>query len=377
MEKIIETANKMLRLLIETYKHKSDPMFISNNEILDFFIKNDQKICYQDFVVIREFFLTQLGVPRQSFREIEKWFDGKANNTNITVKNGNFVRQGAWPRYYDAFKNALRLKRYSRKTIQIYCGCLKGANEWFVSEKNKLIDSMTGNDLYEFFLFLTDIKNASLSTMRCYRFAIAYYFKNTHNKDIDLSYVEGLRGSKHLPTVLSREEIRLILDAINNIKHRTMIALMYSSGLRLSELLSLKVGDIDINDMNIHVKEGKGRKDRITIFSEKIREDVNRFMHGKGPDEYLFLSTGKDARGNFHSLSGRTLQKVLESALKRAGINKKATPHDLRHSFATHLLENGISLRHIQQLLGHKNISTTSIYTKVTNPQLKGIKSPL
>src|SRR5271157_5148245 len=100
MEKIIETANKMLRLLIETYKNKGNPMFISNNEILDFFIKNNQRICYQDFVVIREFFLVQLGVPRQSFIEIEKWFDGKANNTNILINNGNFVRQGSCPRYY-------------------------------------------------------------------------------------------------------------------------------------------------------------------------------------------------------------------------------------------------------------------------------------
>ncbi len=375
MAKSIESENRMLQLLIETYNY--DPKLISNEKIENFFTKNRQDIGYHDFIAIRDYFLIKLRVPRKSFVKIEKWFTDKSTSINVLSGNEPSIQPGSWPRFYNPFKNALHLKRYSRKTIQIYCGCLRAVNNWCVSKKRRLIDEATGNDLYEFFLFLTNTKNASTSSIRLHRFAISYYFNNMLKKDVDLSYVEGLRSSKHLPTVLSRDDIRLVLDAINNIKHRTMIALMYSSGLRLSELISLKVGDINLKDMSIHVKEGKGKKDRVTIFSEKIKDDVGRFMQGKDPGAYLFLSTGRDANGKFHKLSGRTVQKVLESALKRAGINKKATPHDLRHSFATHLLENGISLRHIQQLLGHKNISTTTIYTKVTNPQIKGIKSPL
>ncbi|MBN1497884.1 MAG: tyrosine-type recombinase/integrase [Spirochaetes bacterium] len=271
----------------------------------------------------------------------------------------------------------MRLKRYSQKTIKIYLAALMAVNHWCVEHKKALIDDVDGNLLRGFFKYLTDEKQASLSTMRIHRFAVSYYFNHILNRDIDLSYVEGLRDSKHLPVVLSRDEIQRILGAIDNLKHRTMLALIYSSGLRLSELVTLKVKDVNIGELTIHVREGKGRKDRITIFSEKIRDDVERFMTGKLPVDYLFLSTIKDDRGRYRRLSGRTVQKVLEKALKRAGINRKATPHDLRHSFATHLLESGVSMRHIQMLLGHKNISTTTIYAKVSNPQLKGIRSPL
>lgn len=248
---------------------------------------------------------------------------------------------------------------------------------WSMAKKNKHIDDMDHADFRAFFLYLNNDREASASTVRVYRFALAYYFNNMLNMTIDLSFVEGVRNSKHLPVVFTRGEIARILDSIKNLKHRTMIALIYSSGLRLSELLSLRVRDVDCERLSIHVKEGKGKKDRITIFSDKIVDDLRRFMDGKRGDEFIFLSSGTDRQGRHHALSGRTVQKVLERALREAGINKKASPHDLRHTFATHLLENGISLRHIQVLLGHKNITTTSIYTKVYDPQLKGIRSPL
>ena len=367
----------MLQLLIDTYKYKNDPKFISNDEILKFFNSYRKKLLYQDFVEIRNYFLNTLGVPRKSLTEIETWYLGSPESSTGFTCHGELTVPRAYPRLYDAYKNALKLKRYSQKTVVLYCGALTAANDWCVRNKKKLIDDINAPELYDFFLYLTNEKKSSLSTMRIHRFAISYYFKRILNIEIDVSYVEGLKDSKHLPVVLSRDEIRSLIETINNLKHRTIIALMYSSGLRLSELLNLRVRDISLNELTIHVREGKGRKDRITIFSEKLKDDLNRFMRGKEPVEYLFLSSFKDDSGKYRRLSGRTVQKLLETALKRAGINKKASPHDLRHSFATHLLENGISLRHIQQLLGHKNISTTTIYTKVYSPSLKGIKSPL
>ncbi|HOD15489.1 MAG TPA: tyrosine-type recombinase/integrase [Spirochaetota bacterium] len=278
---------------------------------------------------------------------------------------------------YNECRDAMRLKRYSPKTIKIYLTALCAVNDWCLDNKHALLDDLDGNDLRGFFRYLTEEKKASLSTMRIHRFAVSYYFRQILKKDIDLAYVEGLRDSKHLPVVLSRDEVQRILGVIDNLKHRTMLALIYSSGLRLSELITLKVKDINLDELTIHVREGKGRKDRITIFSEKIKDDVGRFMKNKQLDEYLFLSAVTDDHGKHRRLSGRTVQKVLENAQKRAGITKKATPHDLRHSFATHLLENGVAISHIQKLLGHKNISTTTIYTRVSNPQLKGIRSPL
>jgi site-specific recombinase XerD len=369
--------NKILEMLLEKYSWKK-ANFISNDNIIDFFENNIKIIQYNDFIEIREYFQSILGVKRSAFKTIEIWFKTEIDKKALLNETNSLSEIPLEPpRNYRKLEEALKLKRYSRKTIKIYLGAVKMINIWSISHKNKYVDDMNHDDFRELFLYLNEEKRASASTVRVYRFALAYYFKNILNAGIDLSFVEGLRNEKHLPIVLSRDEIKRILNCINNVKHRTMIALIYSSGLRLSELVNLRVRDIDLANLSIHVKEGKGKKDRITIFSEKIVDDLKRFIDGKRSDEYVFLSSGKDRQGRYHPLSGRSVEKVLESALKRAGINKKATPHDLRHSFATHLLENGISLRHIQVLLGHKNISTTTIYTKVYNPHLKGIKSPL
>ncbi|HNW29131.1 MAG TPA: tyrosine-type recombinase/integrase [Spirochaetota bacterium] len=369
-------GNEILELLIDTYYYRKKPIYISNKDIYEFFVENKNKISRDDFICIRNYFQEHLKANRSIFSELEKWYSEPHAETRVLLRDGTILRK-SYPRHYQEFKNALKLKRYSPKTVKIYLGALSAANDWCFRTRDNLIDDVAGSAIYDFFLYMTNEKKASISSIRIHRFAISLYFRQVLGREIDLSYVEGLRDAKRLPVVLSRDEIQRMLDSINNLKHRTMLALMYSSGLRLAELVGLKVGDIGLQDLAIRVREGKGRKDRITIFSEKIRDDIGRFMTGKGPDEYLFQSPMKDSRGRHCRLSGRTVQKVFENALKRAGIGRKATPHDLRHSFATHLLENGISIRHIQQLLGHRNITTTTIYTKVYNPQLKGIRSPL
>jgi site-specific recombinase XerD len=150
-----------------------------------------------------------------------------------------------------------------------------------------------------------------------------------------------------------------------------MLALAYGAGLRLSEVVNLKVKDLSLDELTIHLKQAKGKKDRITILSEKIKDDLKNYIVGKRADEFVFTSE----RGG--KLSERTLQKIFQTALKKAKIKKPATFHSLRHSFATHLLENGVDVRYVQELLGHANIRTTQVYTKVTNPRLKNIKSPL
>lgn len=170
--------------------------------------------------------------------------------------------------------------------------------------------------------------------------------------------------------VLTKQEIERLLSVIINRKHKTLVGLSYAGGLRISEAIHLRVQDIDLEAKTIFVHQGKGKKDRISILSDRLISDLATLTNYKSARAYVFESE----RGG--PLTTRTAQKIFETALVKAGINKPATFHSLRHSFATHLLENGTDIRYVQELLGHANIRTTQIYTQVTNPMLKNIKSP-
>ncbi len=184
---------------------------------------------------------------------------------------------------------------------------------------------------------------------------------------IDLKYA---KRSKKLPVVLSRVEIEKIIQVTDNPKYKLMISLGYACGLRVSEVVNLKVADLDIDELLVHIKGGKGKKDRISVLPEKLQNDLRNFIAGKNKDDFVCASN----RGG--KLTTTSLQKMFRKSLVKAQVMKEATFHSLRHSFATHLLENGTDVRYVQELLGHSNIRTTQIYTQVTNPKLKNIKSP-
>ncbi len=179
------------------------------------------------------------------------------------------------------------------------------------------------------------------------------------------------KQSKRLPAILTREEIQHLLNQTRNIKHKTLLALSYSAGLRVSEVVALRVSDIDCISKTIIVRQGKGKKDRMTIMSDKLIVDVRSLTKNRDKNSYVFESN----RGG--KLTTETAQKVFYQCFFKSGIKKSASFHSLRHSFATHLLENGVDVRYMQELLGHANIRTTQIYTHVTNPSIKNIKSPL
>ena len=183
--------------------------------------------------------------------------------------------------------------------------------------------------------------------------------------------IRGAKKNKSLPVVLSRPEIEKLLEVTGNTKHRLLLSLAYGAGLRVSEVINLKVSDIDPGELTVHIKLAKGKKDRITISPERLVSDIQNLIAGKDKNDFVFSS---ERGGN---LTTRTAQKVFENSLKKAKVSKEATFHSLRHSFATHLLENGVDVRYVQELLGHQNIRTTQLYTQVTNPKLKNIKSPL
>jgi len=267
--------------------------------------------------------------------------------------------------YLEKTKQELRLRNYSLKTIKAYLGCLQ---EYFEFQKINL--EKIDEEKIKQFLLNKQSKNYSSQTINLYLNAIKFFYREILKipQKINLKFA---KRSKKLPIVLSREEIRKIIESIKNPKHKLIISLAYGAGLRISEVINLKVKDVNLEELTIHLKNAKGKKDRITIFPEKIKIDLQNLIAGKNLNDYLFESE----RGG--KLTERTAQKVFENAFRKAGIKKDATFHSLRHSFATHLLENGVDVRYVQELLGHQNIRTTQVYTQVTNPKLKNIKSPL
>jgi len=183
--------------------------------------------------------------------------------------------------------------------------------------------------------------------------------------------IKCVKRNKNLPVVLSKKEIEKIISVTKNKKYRLIISLAYCSGLRISEVLNLKVRDLNIDELLVYIRKSKGNKDRISILSKNITTNLGKIIAFKNNNDYLFESN----RGG--KLCNRSAQNMFKKSLKLAEINKPASFHSLRHSFATHLLENGTNLRYIQKLLGHSNVRTTQTYTEVSNPALKNIKSPL
>lgn len=266
----------------------------------------------------------------------------------------------------------LRILNYSGKTIKSY---LYGLREYFAFKKGDF-ERFDIENIKNFLLF-SEKKGVPGQTRNLFLNAIKFYYRSVvkFNQKIE---IQSAKKSKSLPVVLSRNEIEEILKATLNAKHRLLLALSYASGLRVSEVINLKVQDIDLPELVIHVKEAKGKKDRITVFPERLTTDIQNLIAGKDKNDFVFASErGARLSARQGKLTTRTAQKVFENSLKKSGIKKNATFHSLRHSFATHLLENGIDVRYVQELLGHQNIRTTQIYTQVTNPKLKNIKSPL
>ena len=269
------------------------------------------------------------------------------------------------PELLDKIKDELKLRNYSRRTMESYLLCLK---DYF--QFAKTIKKDPDIPLLKRYLLEKQDRGQAPQTINLYLNAVKYFYREIMKSPVSID-LKFAKTSKKLPVVLSRLEIEKIIDSIDNPKHKLIIALSYGAGLRVSEAVNLRIRDIDFDELTIHLKGAKGNKDRITIFPEKLKADLHELTALQHGNEYVFESE----RGG--KLTERTAQMVFEKALKKARIEKDASFHCLRHSFATHLLENGVDVRYVQELLGHQNIRTTQLYTKVTNPSRKNIKSPL
>ncbi len=246
----------------------------------------------------------------------------------------------------------VKLRRYSYQTGKSYISIVKDFLE-------------SGKTPRE---FLLSYSSKSKSTMRSVYFALKFFIENV----LGTKFGEKLplaKKSLKLPMVLSKEEINKMIKATNNLKHKLVIMFLYYAGLRLDEVRNLKWEDIDFDREIIHLKTAKGDKERIVFLHKKLIDMLK--MYGTKEEGLIFVSQ-REAKYN-----KRTIQQIVKSASKKAGIKKNSTPHTLRHSFATHLLESGAYIRYIQQLLGHKDLKTTQIYTHVANKDIKKLANLL
>jgi len=266
------------------------------------------------------------------------------------------------------FKKHLLSKRYSGNTIKTYSEALALFMRYF---HNKAIDKIDNEDLIIFNNDYILRQNLSSSFQNQLVNAIKLFYWTRKGKKLDTELVHRPRRAKSLPNVLSKEEVKAILAAHNNLKHKVMLSLIYSCGLRCGELIALEPQHIDSKRNIVIIKNSKGKKDRIVPLSPKILEMLRDYYKIHKPKNYLF-----EGQTVGHPYDQRSLQLVLKQALKKTGISKPVTLHWLRHSYATHLLENGTDLRYIQELLGHSSSKTTEIYTHVSTKSIQLIKSP-
>jgi integrase/recombinase XerD len=260
----------------------------------------------------------------------------------------------------------LKRVRYSESTLRNYCSQF----EAFLSFAHREADDLTDDDVKKYMHYLIE-RDASSSAQNMAINAIKFWFEHVKKGERKVYYLERPIKEEKLPVVLSEREVQLLFSHCENLKHNAMLQLIYAGGLRRSELLNLKISDIDRGRNLIVIRQGKGKKDRITLLSQKLLPLLDDYLHEYKPKNWLFESAGHE------QYSESALQQVFRRALMKAGVQKAATLHTLRHSFATHLLERGTDIRYIQALLGHNSSKTTERYTHITRKGFEQIRSPL
>jgi len=262
----------------------------------------------------------------------------------------------------------LRELRYSENTIKTY----KGLFEEFINYYHKYdINKIEEPQIISFLRFLVMERKVSTSYQNQAINSIKFYYEKVLGGQRKFYFIDRPKKEQALPVVLNEEEVIRLFQAIDNIKHKCMLMLAYSAGLRLGEILRLKLVDIDRERMQIRVEQSKGKKDRYAKLSNRFLVIFDQYIEKYNPVDFVF----EGAAGAEYSAS--SLQTIMKAAILRAGIKKHATIHTLRHTFATHCLENGVDLRYIQSMLGHENSKTTEIYTHITTKGFDQIKSPL
>ena len=262
----------------------------------------------------------------------------------------------------------LKLKGYSNSTIKTYQNEFA---QFLAALKNNPVDNCDSQKVRSYMLYCYEHLKLTENTLHSRLNALKFYFEQVLCRE--KFFVDIPRPKKHLqlPKTIHQSDLKKMFDVTTNLKHNTILKLCYGMGLRLSEIVNLKVRDIDSKNMQVFIERSKGKKDRYVNLPQSILEQMRVYYKTYRPKLYLF--EGQD--GGQYSV--RSTQQIFKNALKKAGINKRVGIHSLRHSYATHLLEQGTDIRFIQELLGHKDLKTTLIYTEVTNSSIRKIVSPL
>ena len=269
---------------------------------------------------------------------------------------------------FHAIIETLQLKKYSENTIKTY------RNEFaqlLQLLKHKCVNELDAEKIRSYFLYCTNTLKMSENTLHIRMNAVKFYFEQVLKREKIFTNIPRPKKASILPKVINAKDIKKMFEVTTNLKHNTMLKLCYDMGLRVSEIVNLKVTDIDSKNMQVFIQRAKGKKDRYANLPESILQQLGEYYKEYSPQKYLF----EGQHGEQYST--RSAQLVFKNALKKAKINKAVGIHGVRHSFATHLIENGTDIKFIQELLGHHNIKTTLRYTHVSENSIKKVKSPL
>jgi len=266
----------------------------------------------------------------------------------------------------DKLETELKIRGFSHRTVDNYLYHNKKFLDFTKKDPKEVIE----DDAKKYIAYLMSNRKLKPSSVNLALSSLKFFY-NEIVKNPAFNAVKAPKLEKNLPTVLTKDEIKKLLNAVENPKHRLLIEFMYSSGLRVSECVSLKIDDLDFSEKMGKIRHGKGNKERYIILSDNLIQHLNEYLKNK-KDNSAFIFSIKN-----RPITIRQAQKVVKETAKKAGIRKRVFCHALRSSFATHLLEAGTDIRVIQELLGHSNLATTQIYTKVSTQQLKKVKSPL
>ena len=269
--------------------------------------------------------------------------------------------------YLLPLERELSIRKYSRKTIKSYMRY----NRDFLLITGKSPEEVGNEDIKKYLYHMIEQRDIAISTLNIIINALKFYYGEILGKKF-IYEIKRPKKDKKLPVVLSREEIMKILQIPSNIKHKAILTVVNSAGLRVGEVAKLKTEDIDTDRKLIHIRGSKGRKDRYTLLSDRALKILREYYKEYQPSQWLFEGAKKGKH-----ISTRAVQAIFRQVCRKAGINKDVTVHSLRHSFATHLLESGVDLRYIQEILGHKSSKTTEIYTHVSKANIAKIESPL
>ncbi|WAG43774.1 site-specific integrase (plasmid) [Clostridium estertheticum] len=268
----------------------------------------------------------------------------------------------------ERLKIDMELRGYSPGSIKAYTNNVSNFAKFY----NKSPEFLGEKEILNYLHYCITKKKLCECTVNYINSSLKFFYTKTLDRNWNSNKIVRLKEPKRLPSILSPNEVKSIFDVTENLKHKAILMTVYSAGLRVSEVCNLKIKDIDSKNMQILIRQGKGKKDRYSLLSKVNLEVLREYWKRYHPTEYLFSGSGGNG-----AISHRSVQRMLEKSIKKTGITKKASIHTLRHCFATHLLESGTDICYIQRLLGHTQLNTTTIYLHLRRLDLLNIKSPL